>query len=140
MRPKIVVPTYQEFTEMDTPELLAFRVELVDAAQNMQAQLQAAAADDDLDPIWTARCNTALSHMRRGLATIKAELAKRNGTHIPAALTATIQEAFTAIDMLRNTLKQTNELYSAVEALLNDDNDDNWARVEALVKNAEPME
>ena len=140
MRPKIVVPTYQELTAMDTPELLAFRVELVDAAQNMQSQLQAAAADDDLDPIWTARCNTALSHMRRGLATIKAELAKRNDIPIPAALTATIQEAFTAIDTLRNTLKQTNELYAAVEALLNDDNDDNWARVEALVHRAEPME
>jgi Zn-dependent oligopeptidase len=140
MRPKIVVPTYQELIEMDTAELLALRVELIDAASNIETQLQIADTETHPDPIWTARSQTALSHMRRGLATIKAELGRRNGTHTPTTLTSTIQEAFTAIDQLRHTLKQTNELYAAVEALLDDDNDNNWARLENLVQRAEPME
>jgi short-subunit dehydrogenase involved in D-alanine esterification of teichoic acids len=140
MRPKIIVPTYAEFVEMDTTELIAFRVELVDAAQSIQTQLQEAANEGHPDPIWTARSQTALSHMRRGLATIKAELAKRNGSNSPAALTDHIQEAFGALDILRNTLKQANVLFAAVEALLDDDNDNNWARLEDLVQYAEPMD
>jgi hypothetical protein len=140
MRPKIIVPTYQELIEMDTAELLTLRVELIDAASNIQTQLQIADTETHPDPIWTARSQTALSHMRRGLATIKAELAKRNGTRLPATFTNHTQDAFQAIDQLRHALKQANELYSAVQALLNDDNDDNWARVEELVQREEPMD
>jgi hypothetical protein len=140
MRPKIIVPTYAEFVEMDTTELIAFRVELVDAAQSIQTQLQEAETEGNPDPIWTARSQTALSHMRRGLATIKAELAKRNGSNSPAPLTDHIQEAFGALDVLRNTLKQANALFAAVESLLKDDNDNNWARLEDMVQYAEPMD
>ena len=141
MRPRIIVPPYETLVEMPTADLLALRVELVDASESIQNQIQHAEHDGTLDPIWAHRSNTALSHMRRGLATIKAELARRNGKNTPAAINTNIQHAFNAIDEIRHALKRSNELYAACQALLEDDSDENWARLEELVNNGnmEPL-
>jgi uncharacterized damage-inducible protein DinB len=133
MRPRITVPSYDELVAMTTPDLLAFRVELAEAAQSIENQLIEAERDGTNDPIWTMRSSTALSHMRRGLATIKAELGRRNGNPQPAPLTDIIQHAFNSLDEIRSALKRANELFAAVQAFTDNDSDDNWARLENLV-------
>lgn len=133
MRARITVPSYDELVAMNTADLIAFRVELADAAQSIENQLIEAERDGTNDPIWTMRSNTALSHMRRGLATIKTELARRNGNNAPAAITDIILNAFNSLDEIRSALKRANELFAAVQAFIDNDTDNNFERMEELV-------
>jgi hypothetical protein len=134
MRPKIVVPPYEELINLPTDQLLALRVELVDAATSIETQLTESKQDGTYDPIWEQRSHAALSHFRRGLATIKAETARREGRtpHQPV-IDPRIDDAFISIDQIRTTLKAFNQLYVAVQAFVEEDTDENFERLEQLV-------
>jgi hypothetical protein len=134
MRPKITVPPYEELINQPTDQLLALRVELVDAAMAIESQLALAKNDSTNDPIWEQRSHAALSHMRRGLATIKAELARREGrTPNQPAIDPRIDDAFIGVDQIRNTLKAFNQLFVAVQQFVQNDTDENFERLEKLV-------
>lgn len=135
MRPRIVVPPYEDLINMPTDQLLALRVELVDAATSIETQFTEFKNNQTFeDPIWEQRSHAALSHFRRGLATIKAETARREGRtpHQPV-IDSRIDDAFVGIDHIRNTLKAFNQLYVAVQQFVEEDNDENFARLEQLV-------
>lgn len=134
MRPRIVVPPYEDLINMPTDQLLALRVELVDAATSIETQIAESKNDGTFDPIWEQRSHAALSHFRRGLATIKAETARREGRtpHQPV-IDPRIDDAFVGIDHIRNTLKAFNQLYVAVQQFVADDTDENFERLEQLV-------
>lgn len=134
MRPRIVVPPYEDLINMPTDQLLELRVELVDAATSIETQIAESKNDGTYDPIWEQRSHAALSHFRRGLATIKAETARREG-HTPhqTVINPRIDDAFIGVDHIRATLKAFNQLYVAVQQFVEEDNDDNFARLEQLV-------
>ncbi len=129
-RERVIVPPTETIQEMETDDILALRIKLVDAAQTIEAQIKNAYAGPVTpEQDWLIRTQSALSHMRRGLAVIKATLASR-GVQQQSTVGGNVHDAFVAVDAIRDTLKGHNALLQAVEAFLEDDNDDNYARLE----------
>jgi len=131
---RVVVPPSDEIVEMTDDELLALRTDLVEAQQLIEAQITAAKAAPVVDSDWLIRSNGALAHMRRGLATIRAEQTRRNGGRPPGWAPESVQGAFDAVDVLRSALKAYKALVEAVQAFVEDDSDERFAELERLVE------
>lgn len=127
---KVIVPSADEIAAMNDDELLRFRTDLTDAKLAIESQLSSAKALGSMDQEWVVRTNGALSHMRRGLALIKAERERRS---LVIKMPDDMNPAFEAIDTLRNVLKAYGALVNAVRTFLDDDNDDNFDALEQLV-------
>lgn len=127
---KVIVPSADEIAAMTDDELLRFRTDLTDAKLAIEAQLSSAKALNSMDQEWFVRSNGALSHMRRGLALIKAERERRS---LVIKMPTDLNPAFTAIDTLRDVLKAHGALVAAVRRFIDDDNDDNFDTLDQLV-------
>ena len=131
---RVIVPPSEEIVEMTDEELLALRTDLVEAQQMIEAQIATAkSASVSVDSDWLIRSNGALSHMRRGLAVIKAEQTRRNGGRPPGWMPGSVQDAFESVDVIRAALKAYSTLVDAVKAFLEDDSDERFAELERLV-------
>lgn len=132
-RERVIVPPTEAIQEMSTDDVQQLRIKLVDAAQTIENQIKNAYSAGNPDQEWLIRSQSALSHMRRGLAIIKAVLASR-GVKQQSTAGGNVHDAFVAVDKIRDTLKGFNALLQAVDGLLTDDNDDNWARLEDVYR------
>lgn len=132
-RERVIVPPTNVIQDMSDEDIMSLRIKLVDAAQTIENQIKTAFSDGTPEQDWLIRSQSALSHMRRGLAVIKATLAAR-GVQQPSKMGGNVHDAFVAVDALRDTLKAYNALLQAVDAFLQDDGDDNWARLEDVYR------
>jgi len=130
---RVIVPPTDEIVAMTDDELAALRTDLVEAQQLIEAQIASAKAMPVVDSDWLIRSNGALSHMRRGLAVIKAEQTRRNGGRPPGWVPELVQDGFEALDVVRNSLRAYRVLVDAVRAFVEDDSDERFAELERLV-------
>lgn len=137
---RVIVPPNDVILDMTDEQLVELRADLVEAQQLIEVQIAAARSNGPVDADWMIRSNGALAHMRRGLATIKAEQTRRNGGRPPGLAPESVQAGFEALDVIRDMLKthkatvEAHErLVDAVKAFLDDDNDDRFAELERLV-------
>jgi len=132
LKDRVIVPPTDAIVAMDDTEIADLRIRLVDAAHAIETQIKQAWATGQPDEDWLVRSTGALAHMRRGLAVIKAEQAKR-GTIPRFHVEADINDAFLAVDTVRQALKAAQTLRDAVKRFIEDDSDDNFAELERLV-------
>lgn len=126
---RVIVPPTNVIQDMSNEDIMELRIKLVDAAQTIENQIKTAFSDGTPEQDWLIRSQSALSHMRRGLAVIKATLAAR-GVQQSSKMGGNVHDAFVAVDAIRDALKAYNALLQAVEAFLQDDGDDNFTRLE----------
>lgn len=128
---RIIVPSADEIASLSDSALLALRDDITDAKLAIENQIATANAIGDADPDWLIRSNGALTHMRRGLIHIKQERERRSLVpRMPDDLTP----AFQAVDTLREVLKAHGALVNAVRRFIDDDNDDNFDMLVALIE------
>lgn len=133
VRNRVMVPSMEEICALDDEALFSLRILLVDASEAIQGQMQAALDADDASPEWLARSRGALSHMKRGLATIKAELGRRDAARAKARRKRPeVSPAYDGIDALRDVLAAYVELLDAVRAFIDDDSDEAFDVLRAL--------
>jgi len=134
IRQKVVVPSKDDICALDDQGLLSLRVSLVDAAETIRGQIQAAHDAGDPDPEWLGRSRGALSHMQRGLSTIRAELARRDQERSSARLaTPLASSALAELHEVRAVIGAYSVLVEAVREFIDDDTDERYERLVSLV-------